>query len=89
MKVDVEMHEPEALRGMGEYLKKYAPTLLIEIFTDELGKQVQEIIEGCGYVYFSIDEDGSASQKENVIATDESNYLICSPEIAQKLGLLK
>lgn len=89
MKVDVEMHEPEALRGMGKYLQQYTPTLLIEIFTDELGKQVQEIIKDCNYVYFSIDEDGTASQQKNVIATDESNYLICRPEIAQKLGLLK
>lgn len=27
MKVDVKMHEPEALRGMGEYLKQYTQTL--------------------------------------------------------------
>jgi FkbM family methyltransferase len=89
MKVDVEMHEPEALRGMGSYLKQFTPTLLIEIFTDSLGKQVQEILADCNYLYFSIDEEGVASQQENIIATDESNYLICRPEIAQKLGLLK
>jgi hypothetical protein len=74
---------------MGSYLKQFTPTLLIEIFTDSLGKQVQEILADCNYLYFSIDEEGVASQQENIIATDESNYLICRPEIAQKLGLLK
>lgn len=89
MKVDVEMHEPEALRGMGEYLQKFQPTLLIEIFTDELGKQVQEILKGCNYLFYSIDEDGTTTLQKDIIATDESNYLICRPEIARSLGLLK
>jgi FkbM family methyltransferase len=87
MKIDVEMHEPEALRGMGEYLQKFQPTLLIEIFTDTLGKQVQDILQGCDYLFYSIDEDGTTTLQQNIIATDESNYLICRPEVAKKLGL--
>ena len=89
MKVDVEMHEPEALRGMGEYLQKFQPTLLIEIFTDKLGKEVQEILKGCDYLYYSIDEEGKTELQKEIIATDESNYLICRPEVAKSLGLLK
>ena len=87
MKVDVEMHEPEVLRGMGPYLKRYQPTLLIEIMTNEIGRGVEEVIRECGYRYFSINESGQVEPKRSIEAINESNYLICTPAVAGRLGL--
>jgi hypothetical protein len=81
------MHEPEVLRGMGPYLKRFQPTLLIEIMTNDIGRGVEEVIRDCGYRYYSINESGQVEAKKRIEAVNESNYLICTPAVAGKLGL--
>lgn len=54
MKIDVEGHEPEVLKGSIQLLKKYSPVLLIEINDDftqkgSTGKQVVDFLTGLGY----------------------------------------
>ena len=39
MKIDVETHEPAVLKGMGEYLRSFRPTMLIELLNDEVAQQ--------------------------------------------------
>ena len=88
MKIDVETHEPELLAGMGEYLGKWKPVMLIEILTDEVGEKVQKIIEGMGYLYFNIDEKGSVKRVNKIMKSDYYNYLFCSEEDARYLNLV-
>ncbi|MBE0623745.1 MAG: FkbM family methyltransferase [Burkholderiales bacterium] len=88
IKIDVETHEAEVLQGMGEYLDKFRPTILIEILNDEVGRNVQQIVGGKGYLYFNIDDrTGSIRRVTNIAKSDLYNYLLCSDKTSRELGL--
>lgn len=87
IKIDVESHEPEVLEGMGEYLEKMRPTVLIEILNNEIGTHVQKYFENKGYLYFKI--DGEVFKTNEIrIEKNYCNYLICTQETAKNLNLL-
>lgn len=89
MKIDVETHEPEVLEGMGEYLAKFKPSILIEILDDEVGERVEKLVADCGYLYFNIDDKAkSVRQVEKITKSDFWNYFLCSPEKAKELKLI-
>ena len=87
MKIDVETHEAEVLLGMEEYLDSMKPTLLVEILTNELGEKIETILAGRGYDYYAIDEINGPSSVDNLRAVPCRNYLVCTPEKGQMLGL--
>ncbi|MCC6385564.1 MAG: FkbM family methyltransferase [Bacteroidia bacterium] len=88
IKIDVERHEPKVLAGFKEYFLKFKPTLIIEILETKIAEQVNEFVKDAGYLYFNIDERGSIRQTEKVQKSDYYNYLLCSAEIAAKIGLI-
>ncbi len=89
IKLDVETHEAEVLEGLGDYLDKFKPTLLVEILNDEIGKKIEEFVHGKGYLYFNIDEDsGSIRRVEQITKSDYYNYLICNETVARRIHLL-
>ena len=90
MKIDVESHEPEVLEGLGRYLRQMQPTLLVEIWSDEVGMRVEALVEGLGYLYFSTDEDRPFAPARHIRhprgpAAGYMTYLLCSPGVAQRL----
>ena len=87
MKIDVETHEHEVLKGMGPYLKKFRPTLLIEILEDDVGANVESILNDMGYLYFNIDENHGIRQVEKITKSDYYNYLVCNEQVANSLSL--
>ncbi len=87
IKIDVETHEPQVLAGMGVYLKKFKPTFLIEIQSDEIAKKIEALIEGCDYQFYNIDENHGITEVERLTKSTYFNFLICSKEIAAKVGL--
>jgi FkbM family methyltransferase len=89
MKIDVEGHEPSVLIGMEEHLYIMQPTLLIEINSDAMGKKIEEIIKGIDYLYFNIDEQARIDLVPHLVKSYHNNYLICKPEIAKRLNLIK
>lgn len=88
MKIDVETHEAEVMDGMGEYLARFRPTLLIEILSDEVGARVSRYVEGLDYLYFNIDENKGIRQVDSIGQSDYYNYLICSKATARQLKLV-
>ena len=52
IKIDVETHEPAVFRGMQETVRRFRPTILVEVLSDEIGRQLALP----GYLYFTIDE---------------------------------
>ena len=89
MKIDVETHEVEVLRGMGEYLHKFKPTLIIEILGEKIAENLNEIFIGSDYLFFNInDVKNTIRQTSKIEKSDHWNYLICNKQIAQKLNLL-
>lgn len=85
LKIDVETHEPEVLTGLGPYLEKFKPTLLVEVLTDEIGQRIEAIVKGHNYLYFNIDEEGRVIKTDTIHKSLGYNYLICQPVIAQRL----
>ena len=88
IKIDVETHEPEVLEGLEPYLSRDKPTLLIEVLTEDIGKQIEEIVSGKNYLYFNIDENGGITKTDSILKSDYYNYLLCQPAIAYSLGLI-
>lgn len=89
IKIDVESHEPEVLEGMGEYLDKFKPDLLIEIWDKECAVKLNTLFKDKGYLYFDIDDKNDViTKKEEITVSSFWNYLICKPESAKKLGLI-
>lgn len=89
IKLDVETYEAEVLEGLGAYLDKFRPTLLIEILNDDVGQRIEALIKGKDYLYFNIDEESSSIRRvEQITKSDYYNYLICNRKIAEEIGLL-
>jgi len=88
IKIDVETHEPEVLQGLEPYLSRDKPTLLIEVLTADIGKQIEEIVDGKNYLYFNIDENGGIRKTDSILKSDYYNYLLCQSAIAYSLGLI-
>ncbi len=89
MKIDVETHEPEVLEGFSEYIRIFKPSILIEILDEETGGKVDKHVQGFGYLFFNINEKTGIRQVDKITKSDDYNFLICTPENAAKLGLLK
>ncbi len=88
MKIDVETHEPELLEGFLVHLKKFKPTMLIEVLSDETGARIQKIIEEMGYLFFNIDENKGITRVQNITKSDYFNYLLCDQNTAKLLQLI-
>ena len=57
IKLDVEMHEPEALQGMGLIIERDRPILIIEILNTQIAKEVLAKFSNIDYLSFSISEE--------------------------------
>ena len=89
VKIDVEYHEPEVLKGFS-LINKYQPSILIEILSDDIGERVQAEIENYGgaYLYFDIDEQNGLRKVENIRKSSGMNYLLCTESIAKEMQLI-
>ncbi|OIO80495.1 MAG: methyltransferase [Candidatus Omnitrophica bacterium CG12_big_fil_rev_8_21_14_0_65_43_15] len=88
MKIDVEMHEPEVLKGIEDYLGQMQPTMLMEILNSGVAVNVEQILKGKGYSYFYIDEKNGTLKNMKNITTDGNpcNYLLCNDKIALEVS---
>ena len=69
------MHEPEVIEGFEEYLKKFKPTLLIEILNDEVADKLKYLFRELDYLYFNIDERKGVKQVAEISKSDYYNFL--------------
>ncbi len=89
LKIDVEGHEPEVLRGFADLLRRDRPSILLEVFNETVAAGVRPLVEGLGYLYFNIDEKTwPPVRTERIGRSGHLNYLLCQPEIARAIGLL-
>lgn len=90
IKIDVESHEPEVLEGLGECLAS-KPTMLLEVWNNDVGQRVEQILRRQDYLFFATDEIQPFSHREHIENPDPEkgylSYLICAPETAAGLGL--
>jgi FkbM family methyltransferase len=78
VKIDVELFEPQVLLGMGAFLSNCKPSILIEILTERVAREVTDITRGLGYNIFQIVEHRGLVRTNCIQATDlkERNYLL-------------
>ena len=89
IKIDVEYHEPEVIKGFS-LISKYHPSILIEILSDDIGRRVQQQIENYkgAYLYFDINEENGLRKVENIGKSSGRNYLLCTESIAKEIHLI-
>jgi FkbM family methyltransferase len=94
MKLDVEGHEPQVLLGMGEYLRRFRPNMLLEIIGldpdagEEQAQRIRPLLRDLDYVFYSVDDcRGTARRLPELQASDFWNVLVCRPEAAATLVL--
>jgi FkbM family methyltransferase len=88
MKIDVESHEPAVLEGFHQGIRKFIPTILIEVLSNDIGSQLFELIRDMDYLYFSIDEEDGIRQTASISRGKNFNYLLCSKEKAEYLKII-
>lgn len=88
IKIDVELHEVEVLKGFERYLPVFKPTFLIEILSDKLAQEIQKCFDGHNYLYFSIDEISQPKQCEKLVKSGFYNFLVCQEKVARSLELI-
>lgn len=89
LKIDVETFEVEVLEGFKENLKKFKPTILIEILNNKIAKGIENVISELNYEYYNIDERGSIKKVENLSKSKSYNFLLCQSDISKNIDLLK
>lgn len=85
VKIDVETLEYEVLKGYGELIYEHRPLIISEIQSPTIGRNVGQLFEARGYVFYWINEEkGLVSVKTLGENTSEEhlNYLICPKEKA-------
>jgi FkbM family methyltransferase len=82
LKLDIEGHEPAALRGMGELLRSGRPTMLIEVLTDDTAREVWSLLEPLGYEAYRIHERSGIERVHSLAGQSgvERNYVVCQPD---------
>jgi FkbM family methyltransferase len=92
IKIDVESHEPEVLQGLGTHLHRMRPTLLVEVWNDQVGKHIEEIVRDTGYLFFVTDEQTEFRVATHIRnpqpAKGYLNYLLCTPDVAERINLI-
>jgi len=90
MKIDVETHEPEVLDGLGEYIDRFRPDMIIEIWDNDCAIKLNSMLQNKKYLFFDIDDErGTIIRKEKIEVSSFWNYLICKLETAQFLKLIE
>jgi FkbM family methyltransferase len=87
IKLDVEMHEPQAIDGMLSIIARDKPTILIEVLNNTIANQLNIQLAEYGYEYYLIDEINQPRLIHEIIAFEYHNILVIQPEIANKIGL--
>ena len=93
VKIDVESHEPEVLEGMGGYLGLMKPTILMEVWNDDIGRRAEAILAQHDYLFFSTDETEPFRPAVHIGNPDPAKgyltYLVCSQQTADALNLFQ
>lgn len=89
VKIDIERHEPAAIRGMRALLAGQRPPILIEILDESVGAGVGRLIDGLGYRRFHIDERKGLIPAQRLCPVGERNWnhLLCTSEEFESSGL--
>lgn len=81
IKLDVETHEIEVINGMGTYLEKFKPTILIEIIDNKIGDELHKIFSKLDYKYFYIDDLKGVIKVDDLKQRECNNYILTNHDL--------
>jgi FkbM family methyltransferase len=89
VKIDVELFEPQVLLGMGAFLSKCKPALIVEILNKEVATRVNDITRDLGYKIFRIVEQRGLVGADSVSVSDlkERNYLFAQESMVKAANI--
>lgn len=87
VKIDAEGHGFAVLEGMRQTVQNHTPDFLIEIQTEDEGRNTMQILPPETYRYFNIDEKSGLKSVPMLTTSDTLNYFVCKATTAQKLSL--
>lgn len=89
MKIDIEGHELRAIRGLGDWLGRAKPSLLVEVLTEDSGAAVWELVRPHGYEAYRISDTEGLQAETSIRAKQgkDRNYLLCQPGAFTRAGL--
>lgn len=82
LKIDVETHEPNVLKGLKKIVGEYRPLLLIEVLNEDVGRRIENELP-FGYNFYQILEEKKGVKKVNSlyrISPRDLNYLLVPEE---------
>lgn len=91
IKIDIEMHEPEAIEGLGKYLTEYKPILVIEVLSDKVAHELNNLIEMKDFKLFHLKFNNRAEELkkfklcEGSLSSWEWNYLLFHKDLEDKV----
>ena len=85
IKMDIEMHEPEAVEGLGKYLELFKPVVLIEVLSDKVANQLNSLI-GEDYLRFHLKDNNTAEFVPKFkVVHGKWNYVFFHKDLEQKI----
>lgn len=88
IKMDIEMHEPEAIEGLGSYLQKYKPIVIIEVLSEKVAKKLNELIDNKEHVIFHLEDNNNAQLVEEFsLVPPLWNYIFFHKDLIEKIKL--
>jgi len=88
IKMDIEMHEPEAIEGLGYYLQEFKPIVLIEVLSDEIAEKLNKLINKKEHVIFHLKEHNDTQLVEKFSwSYPHWNYLFFHKDLIEKIKL--
>lgn len=87
IKIDVERHESQVLKGFSKNLAKMKPSIIIEVLEESIGKHIEDQLSGLGYIFYNIDEESGLTRVPHISKSSSYNYFICQQSIANELKI--
>ncbi|TBW25567.1 FkbM family methyltransferase, partial [Gramella sp. KN1008] len=91
LKIDIESYEPQAIEGLGRYLLKFKPIIILEILNEKVATELNKVIDTNEFQLFHLKKELKAERLEEFIVFDESiinwewNYIIFHNNLEDKI----
>jgi len=89
IKLDVELHEVSALRGMMAIIDRDRPSILIEVINEEVAEEVTRMLKPLGYEFYPIEEKKGlhAVSRLRPLPGHNFNNIACLPHLLRDADL--
>lgn len=88
VKLDVECHESEVIRGLGRFFDDNRPTFLIEVVEDRIVDDLRSLFRGKDYLFFDVNESSGTIMIDDIRKSSSFNLFVCQNNVAKDLGLI-